>query len=93
MTTEILQARIRARRVEQFAREMGLSRVKVYGEIKAGRLRALKSGRCTLITDESADAYVRLLEAESTISPRTTAAATAASLASRFGSAGAEASA
>lgn len=40
--------------VETFARRNGIGRVKAYDEIKCGRLKTMKVGRRTLITQEAA---------------------------------------
>ena len=42
---------------------LSLGRTKIYTEIKEGRLRALKSGRRTLITAEAIQEYIASLPA------------------------------
>jgi excisionase family DNA binding protein len=44
---------------EEAARLVKIGRTKIFEEIRAGRLRAKKAGRKTLITDEDLRAYVR----------------------------------
>lgn len=50
--------------VPQAAELANASRSKLYEEIKAGRLRILKLGRKTLITNEALGDWLRALEGE-----------------------------
>lgn len=61
----------RAFTVEEFMASYGLGRTTTYEEINAGRLKALKLGRKTLIPRDSADAWLAGLPS---ISPKTIAA-------------------
>ena len=47
--------------VQEFGAVAGLGRTKVYAEIAAGRLRAKKAGRRTIILAEDARAYLASL--------------------------------
>lgn len=47
--------------IREFCSVAGISRSRTYEEIKAGRLRILKCGRRTLITNEAVEAWVRSL--------------------------------
>ena len=49
--------------INGFARAVGIGRTKLYEEISAGRLRALKAGKRTIITVEDGRAYVASLPA------------------------------
>ena len=49
--------------ISDFARAVGIGRTKLYEEISAGRLRALKAGKRTIITVENRRAYVASLPA------------------------------
>ena len=55
------RARQRAMSVSEFAERYGISRSKTYEEIGAGRLRALKVGKRTLITEDDAEIWLRRL--------------------------------
>lgn len=48
--------------VASFTARYGVSRTRVFGEIKAGRLPARKAGRVTLIAVEDADAWFASLK-------------------------------
>jgi excisionase family DNA binding protein len=48
-------------RVEEFAAETGIGRTKLYAEIAAGRLRARKVGKRTVILAEDGRAYLASL--------------------------------
>lgn len=50
--------------IPAFCEATGTSRSKVYGEIKAGRLRATKFGARTLIRRQDAEAWLDQLAAE-----------------------------
>ena len=52
-----------AERPEEFAQSNSISRAKVYQEIAAGRLRAVKVGTATLILAEDGDAWRKSLPA------------------------------
>jgi excisionase family DNA binding protein len=45
----------------EFCRRYGIGRTNAYQEIAAGRLRAVKAGRRTLITHEAAEAWLASL--------------------------------
>ncbi|MBO0804546.1 MAG: helix-turn-helix domain-containing protein [Nocardiopsaceae bacterium] len=51
-------------RIRDVVTMTGLSRSVIYEQIRAGRLRAVKQGKATLVTDAALDDYVRLLERE-----------------------------
>lgn len=51
----------RAFSIPEFCRRYGIGRTNAYQEIAAGRLRAVKVGRRTLITQEAADAWLASL--------------------------------
>ncbi len=51
------------RTVGQFSEDEGLGETKVYEELKAGRLKAVKVGRSTRIFDEASDAWKAALPA------------------------------
>jgi excisionase family DNA binding protein len=55
------RARQRAMSLAEFCDRYGLSRTKTYEEIKYGRLRALKCGKRTLVTEDDAEAWLRSL--------------------------------
>ena len=46
---------LRAFSVEEFCERYGIGRTSAYGEMRSGRLRAVKRGRRTLITYEAAN--------------------------------------
>jgi excisionase family DNA binding protein len=48
----------RAFSIPEFCRRYGIGRTAAYGEIAAGRLRAVKAGRRTLITNDDAEAWL-----------------------------------
>jgi excisionase family DNA binding protein len=48
----------RAFSITEFCRRYGIGRTNAYQEIAAGRLRAVKAGRRTLITQEAAEAWL-----------------------------------
>jgi excisionase family DNA binding protein len=51
----------RAFSITEFCRRYGIGRTNVYEQIAAGRLRAVKAGRRTLITLEAAEAWLAAL--------------------------------
>jgi hypothetical protein len=51
----------RARTVKQFVADYGVGRTLAYAEIKAGRLRAVKAGKRTLILHDDSEAWARSL--------------------------------
>lgn len=51
----------RAMSINDFCKQYGIGRTKVYEELKTRRLHAFKAGRRTLITDEAAEAWLRRL--------------------------------
>ena len=55
------RARQRAMSLAEFCGSYGPSRTKTYEEIKSGRLRAVKCGKRTLITEDDAEAWLRSL--------------------------------
>jgi excisionase family DNA binding protein len=55
------RARQRAMSLAAFTERYGPSRTKTYEEIKRGRLRAVKCGKRTLITEEDAETWLRAL--------------------------------
>jgi excisionase family DNA binding protein len=55
------RARQRAMSIAEFSDRYGPSRTKIYQEIKAGRLRALKCGKRTLVTEDDAEKWLRAL--------------------------------
>jgi excisionase family DNA binding protein len=55
--------RPRARKIPSFCRYASIGRTKVYDDIKAGKLRAVKAGRSTLILHEDGEAYLNALPA------------------------------
>lgn len=48
-------------RVDEFSKQYGICRTKVYQEIKHGRLKPFKCGKTTLISREAAEDWQRLL--------------------------------
>ncbi len=48
--------------IKEFAALTGLSRTRVFDELKSGRLRAVKSGRRTLIPLSEVDAWLKALD-------------------------------
>jgi excisionase family DNA binding protein len=56
----------RAFSIAVFCERYDVGRTCAYEEIKAGRLKALKVGRRTLITEESAEAWLKNLPAVAT---------------------------
>ena len=55
------RARQRAMSIEGFCNGYGIGRTKAYEEIKAGRLKARKAGRRTIITADDAEEWLSLL--------------------------------
>ena len=55
------QARQRAMSLAEFCERYGPSRTRTYEEIKSGRLRAIKCGKRTLVTEDDAEAWLRSL--------------------------------
>jgi excisionase family DNA binding protein len=55
------RARQRAMSVDEFCERHNVGRTLAYGEISAGRLRARKVGRRTIITDDDAEDWLRCL--------------------------------
>ena len=53
----------RAMSVGQFCQHYGIGRTTAYEEIKRGRLRGLKVGKRTLITEDNAEDWLRRLPA------------------------------
>jgi hypothetical protein len=53
-----------ALRVERFCEVYGVGRTKAFGEIRAGRLKARKVGRSTIIRAEDAKAWLDALPAD-----------------------------
>ena len=51
----------RAFPIDEFCRRYGIGRTNTYQEIAAGRLRAVKVGRRTLITQDAAEAWLSSL--------------------------------
>jgi excisionase family DNA binding protein len=51
----------RAFSIPEFCRRYGIGRTNAYQEIAAGRLRALKVGRRTLITQDAAESWLAAL--------------------------------
>jgi len=55
--------------IPEFKEQTGLkSSSFIYEEIAKGRLKSVKAGRRRIITDEGAQAYIRLLESEADLS-------------------------
>jgi excisionase family DNA binding protein len=50
-----------------FCDRYGVSRTKTYEEIKCGRLRAIKCGKRTLITEDDAEAWLMSLPPVATV--------------------------
>jgi excisionase family DNA binding protein len=57
------RARQRAMSLDEFSNRYGPSRTKTYEEIKCGRLRAVKCGKRTLVTEDDAETWLRSLPA------------------------------
>jgi excisionase family DNA binding protein len=55
------RAQQRAMSLAEFCDRYGPSRTKTYEEIKCGRLRAVKCGKRTLITEDDAETWLRSL--------------------------------
>jgi excisionase family DNA binding protein len=53
----------RAMTIGEFCQRYAVGRTTIYGEIKRGRLRALKVGKRTLITEDDAEDWLRRLPA------------------------------
>jgi excisionase family DNA binding protein len=53
----------RAMSIRAFCERYDIGRTKVYGEIRAGRLRALKVGKRTLISADAAEEWLNRLPA------------------------------
>lgn len=53
--------RKRFRDVREFCQDYGIGLTKFYAEIRAGRLKARKVGRKTLVADEDAEAWAAAL--------------------------------
>ncbi len=51
--------RQRATSIDQFCTRYGIGRTTIYKEIKAGRLRARKCGKRTIIADEDGEDWLR----------------------------------
>ena len=51
----------RAMSIDEFCQRYGVGRTSAYEEIKQGRLRGLKVGRRTIITEDDAEAWLRRL--------------------------------
>jgi excisionase family DNA binding protein len=51
----------RAMSIDQFCQRYAVGRTTVYGEIKQGRLRGLKVGKRTIITENDAEDWLRRL--------------------------------
>ncbi len=49
--------------LDELAEQSGLGKTKIYQEIAAGRLRAVKCGKSTRVTDEDARSWLRSLPA------------------------------
>lgn len=62
MKTNVPETPAVALTIAAFVARYGVSRTRVFGEIKAGRLEARKAGRVTLIPVESADAWFASLK-------------------------------
>lgn len=58
---EALVSTFSAHTLNDFCERYGIGRTKAYEEIKAGRLKARKNGRYTLITEEAAQAWLASL--------------------------------
>lgn len=56
-----LASKLRARSIDQFCAAFGVGRTTAYEQIKLGRLRALKVGNRTIITDHDAEEWLRSL--------------------------------
>jgi excisionase family DNA binding protein len=57
------EALLRAMSVLEFCQRYGLGRTSAYQEIQAGRLRARKVGRRTIVTQDDAENWLRRLPA------------------------------
>jgi hypothetical protein len=57
------QARQRAMSITRFSEDYAIGRTKAYEELKAGRLRGLKIGKRTVISQDDAEAWLRQLPA------------------------------
>jgi excisionase family DNA binding protein len=55
------RARQRAMSIGEFCSNYGIGRTKVYEELRAGRLRARKIGKRTIITEDDAEDWLRRL--------------------------------
>jgi excisionase family DNA binding protein len=55
------RAHQRAMSLAEFSNRYGPSRTKTYEEIRCGRLRAIKCGKRTLITEDDAEGWLRSL--------------------------------
>jgi hypothetical protein len=57
------RAQQRAMSLAEFSDRYGPSRTKAYEEIRCGRLRAIKCGKRTLVTEDDAEAWLKSLPA------------------------------
>jgi hypothetical protein len=57
------RARQRAMSIDGFCKAYGIGRTKAYEEINAGRLKARKAGKRTIITEDDAEEWLSLLPA------------------------------
>jgi excisionase family DNA binding protein len=62
-TQEVAEPRPRAMGVDDFCDRYDVSRTTAYEQIKAGRLRALKCGKRTIIAEDDAEDWLRRLPA------------------------------
>jgi len=60
-TERIRRARQRALSIKEFSEQYGIGRSSVYEELKAGRLRARKIGKRTIIAIDDAEEWLRNL--------------------------------
>lgn len=58
---EPAQSKLHAQSIDQFCESFGVGRTTAYDQIKLGRLRALKVGNRTIITDRDAEEWLRNL--------------------------------
>jgi excisionase family DNA binding protein len=57
------RAHQRAMSIDEFCRDYGVGRTTAYEELNAGRLRARKCGKRTIITTDAAEDWLRALPA------------------------------
>ncbi len=71
--------------IDEACKAAKVSRNRLYKEVHAGRLKVIKNGRRTLISEWAMREWLEALEAGAQLNTASVTAATAASVAKRFG--------